>query len=508
MAHPKFLGGSMLIDEPGTRRRTQRTLHPLAKWPVLGIAGVLTLAHAIAGAFGDYWIDEVYMLAAGKYHPNWGYVDQPPLTPVIAAAMDFIAPDSMFVLRLPAALATGGAVVLIALLARELGADRRAQTIAAFAGATGLWSNLIGHWLAPYTFEPLLWTALLLPLVRWLRQHAQGVADDRLLLVFGALLGINLQLKFQVVILCAALLISALAVGPRAVLTRPMLWAGAGIALLIGSPALIWQALNGWPQLAMSSIVAQESPMLSGGRGGTAVQLVVYAGVLGTALVLAGLWLLLSRSWLRPYRMLAVTAILLWVFFVVTAGRPYYLIGMYGLPIAAATVGLQRRREAKPPGWGWAAWPVYAISLVTAGMLIYAGGSINREFSAAITRIDSDRVSDRIAQDVSGAYLSLPAEQRTRTAVIGESYVSAAMLDVGSEHHPLPEVFSPHRGYGYFDAPSDEIDTIVYYGRDAEELRPYFTDIRPATPGEGLKGWIATGKTQPWSTIWPALRSL
>ncbi|MEB3365833.1 glycosyltransferase family 39 protein [Saccharopolyspora mangrovi] len=501
----------MIIDQPTARTTTSaRPQHDLATWPVLAIAGALTAVHAIAGAFGDYWVDEVYMLAAGRFHLDWGYVDQPPLAPLIAAAMDLIAPDSMFALRLPAALATGGAVVLIALLARELGADRRAQTIAAFAGATGLWTNLIGHWVAPYTFEPLLWTALLLPLVRWLRQHAQGAADDRLLLVFGVLLGINLQLKFQVVLLCAALLVSALAVGPRAVLTRPKLWGGAGIALLIASPTLIWQAVHGWPQLAMSSIVAEESPIMSGGRSGTAVQLVLYAGVLGTALVLAGLWLLLSKSWLRPYRMFAVAMILLWVFFVATAGRPYYLIGMYGLPIAAATVGLQRRRLAKPSRWGWAAWPVYAVTAVAAGLLVYSGAAINQGFSTAITKIDAERISDRIAQQVSTAYLSLPAEQRSRTAVIGDSYISAAMLEVGSRHHPLPEVFSPHRGYGYFDEPTDEIDTIIYYGRDGdvEELRPYFTDIRQAIPGEDLKGWIATGKTQPWSAIWPELKSL
>lgn len=498
----------MIIDPLKVRPAPPVGLHALARWPVLTIAGVLALVHAVAGAFGDYWIDEVYMLAAGKYHPNWGYVDQPPLTPLLAAAMDFIAPDSMFALRLPAALATGGAVVLIALLARELGADRRAQTIAALAGATGLWSNLIGHWTAPYTFEPLLWSALLVPLVRWLRQHSEGVADDRLLLVFGVLLGINLQVKFQVVLLCVALLVSALAVGPRAVLTRPMLWAGTGVALLIASPTLIWQAVNGWPQLAMSAVVAQESPMLSGGRDGTAVQLVLYAGVLGTALVLGGLWLLLREPWLRPYRMFAVTAILLWAFFVATAGRPYYLIGMYGLPIAAAVVGLQRRRQAKPPRWGWAAWPVYALSVATAGMLVFAGAAINQTFSTALTKIDSGKVSERIARDVSGAYLTLPAEQRTRTAVIGDSYIAGAMLDVGSAHHPLPEVFSPHRGYGYFDAPTDEIDTVVYYGRDVESLRPYFTDIRPAIPGEDLKGWIATGRTQPWAAIWPQLTSL
>lgn len=248
--------------------------------------------------------------------------------------------------------------------------------------------------------------------------------------------------------------------------------------------------------------------MLSGGRDGTAVQLVLYAGVLGTALVLGGVWLLLRAPWLRPYRMFAVTAILLWVFFVATAGRPYYLIGIYGLPIAAAVVGLQRRRRAKPSRWGWAAWPVYALSVATAGMLVFAGAAINQGFSEALTKIDSDKISDRIARDVSGAYLALPAEQRARTAVIGDSYIAGAMLDVGSAHHPLPEVFSPHRGYGYFGAPTDDIDAVIYYGRDVDALRPYFTDIRPAIPGDDLKGWIATGRTQPWAAIWPQLTSL
>ncbi|WP_406692493.1 glycosyltransferase family 39 protein [Saccharopolyspora sp. ID03-671] len=499
----------MIIDQ--TERSSAsagRPPHPWAMWPTLAIAGALTVAHAVMGAFGDYWIDEVYMLAAGRFHPDWGYADQPPLVPMIGAAMDFLAPDSMFVLRLPVALATGATVVLIALLAREFGADRRAQTIAAFAGATGLWANLVGHWLAPYSFEPLLWTALFLPLVRWLRQHSQGVADDRLLLVFGLLLGINLQAKFQVAILCAALLLSTLVVGPRALPARPKLWAGAGIALLIASPALIWQALHGWPQLEMSRVVAAESPVLSGGRGGTAVMLLLYAGVLGTALVLMGLWLLLAEERLRPYRMFAPAMIVLWIFFVVTAARPYYLIGMYGLPIAAAVVGLQRRREAKPSRWGWAAWPVYAVTALAAGAMIFTADAINRGFSSAITHVQAERISDGIARQVSDVYRALPPEQRSRTAVIGDSYISASMLDIGGRHHPLPEVFSPHRGYGFFGHPDDGIDTIVLFARSADEIRPFFTDARLAVPGGDLKVWVLSGRTEPWAQIWPAVRSM
>ncbi|SFS51344.1 ArnT family glycosyltransferase [Saccharopolyspora flava] len=499
----------MIIDQTErSNASSRRPPHPWAMWPTLSIAGVLTVAHAVMGAFGDYWIDEVYMLAAGRFHPDWGYADQPPLVPMIGAAMDFLAPDSMFVLRLPVALATGATVVLVALLAREFGADRRAQTIAALAGGTGLWANLVGHWLAPYSFEPLLWTALFLPLVRWLRQHSQGVADDRLLLVFGLVLGINLQAKFQVAILCAAMLLSTLVVGPRALLARPKLWAGAGIALVIASPALIWQALHGWPQLEMARVVAAESPILSGGRSGTAVMLLLYSGVLGTALVLIGLWLLLTKTWLRPYRMFALAMIALWIFFVVTAARPYYLIGMYGLPIAAAVVGLQRRRETKPSRWGWAAWPVYAATALAAGGMIFSADAINRGFSTEIIHTHGDRVSDGIARKVSDVYLSLPAEQRSRTAVVGDSYISASMLDIGSRHHPLPEVYSPHRGYGFFGHPDDGVDTIVLFARKADEARPFFTDARLVTDDGDLKVWVLSGRTVPWEQIWPAVTTM
>jgi hypothetical protein len=49
------------------------------------------------------------------------------VAPVLAALMDAVAPGSIIALRLPAVLATGAAVVVAALIARELGGDARAQ---------------------------------------------------------------------------------------------------------------------------------------------------------------------------------------------------------------------------------------------------------------------------------------------------------------------------------------------------------------------------------------------
>ncbi|MDA3649859.1 glycosyltransferase family 39 protein [Saccharopolyspora indica] len=473
-------------------------LRPLAKWPVFTIAGLVAVVHVVMSALGDFWIDEVYMLAAGKYHPDWGYVDQPPIAPLIAAAMDWIAPGSMVVLRLPAVLATVAGVVMFALLAREFGGDRRAQVLAAGAGATGMWAALVGHWVTPYTFEPLQWLVLSWLLVRWVRLREQGAADDRLLLVFGLVLGIALQTKFQVGILCVALLISVLLVGPRDVLRRPMFWGGVGIALVIAAPTLLWQAFNGWPQLQMGAIVADESPMLSGGRSGTAFSLVLFAGVAGGALFLIGLWKLFRSAELRPYRFFAVTSILLYAFFVATAARPYYLVGMYGVVIAAGLLGLQRRRETKPSRWGWTAWFPYIASVALVSQTLWLSTTMTSAFGMPS--------ADVLARDTSIAFSALPPQLQERTAVIGDSYISASMVEVGRAEHDLPEVYSPHRGYGYFGPPGDQVDSVLLVG-DVEDVREHFAEVRQVHDGT-VPIWLCTGRIGAWDQIWPQLQSL
>lgn len=157
---------------------------------ITAAVGIAQLGAAVAGR--GYWFDEVYMLAIGRSHLDWGSADQPPLTPALAALSDSLFTDSIVALRVPAILATMGAVVLAALIAREIGCDGRAQTLAAAAQATALWAAVGGHWLTPYVLEPMSWLVLLWLLVRWIR-----LRDDRLLLALGAVAGIAAMTKFR-----------------------------------------------------------------------------------------------------------------------------------------------------------------------------------------------------------------------------------------------------------------------------------------------------------------------
>ena len=477
-----------------TETTPDRQIAPFATSVVLPIAAVVAVLHCAAASLGGgYWFDEVYMLAIGRNHLDWGSADQPPVTPLLAALMDAIAPGSMIALRIPAAIATAGAVVVAGLIARELGGDRRAQGFTAVAQATALWSTLAGHWLTPYALEPVQWLLLIWLLVRWLR-----VRQDRLLVAFGAVAGIAALTKFQVLLLCVMLLVAVAAVGPRQLLRRPLLWLGVAIAVLLAAPTMVWQFANGWPQVRMASVVAGEAEALYGGRPGIAVQLIAYAGVAGVMLVLYGLYRVFRDPALRDYRFLGLAFVLLYVFFVATAGRPYYLAGLYAPLAAVGAVALQRRRESGAGRGRWLFWPTVAMSVALAiGMLV---------LSVALAR---DDVGQRIAQRTADAYHALPDAQRKRTVVIGQSYIVAAYIDGYSDRYTLPKAFSVNRSYGYFPPPPEDSAAALYVGSDADDMRPFFTDIRKLDDvGEDMSVYLLTGQQRSWDQIWSQARNL
>lgn len=324
------------------------------------------------------------------------------------------------------------------------------------------------------------------------------MSDDRLLLVLGVVAGIAAETKFQVLVLCVVLALSVLAVGPRELLRRPLLWAGAGLAALIAAPTLIWQAVHGWPQLRMGPVVMAEADALSGGRPGVAVGMIVFAGVAGTWLGLYGVARLLRDPQLRPYRFLAVTAVVLFVFFIVVTGRPYYLGGFYGLLAAVGARGLQRRREAGRRRWSWTAWPAYVLSaLVAAAMLPLS------------TTLVSATIPEKIAAGTAAAYRALPPVRRDHTAVLGQSYIYAGYVDEYGGRYGLPPAHSGNRSYGYFTPPSEDRDSVLFIGNSGDELAPFFTDVRRVGDvGDEDGVWLATGRTGPWSQIWPRMRTL
>src|SRR5690606_21179876 len=138
---------------------------PFAWRPVAAVsAALLVLLLAVSPWYG-YHRDELYFrVLAG--HPDWGYVDQPPVTPLAARGSLALFGDSPTALRVLPALAAAVLVALVALIARELGGGGAAQTLAAAGAATGAYTLISGHTLFTSSFDQVFWAAAILFMLR------------------------------------------------------------------------------------------------------------------------------------------------------------------------------------------------------------------------------------------------------------------------------------------------------------------------------------------------------
>ena len=148
------------------------SLQPLSTRPVLGIAAIfLALELAVSSRYG-FHRDELYFLACA-HHLGWGYVDQPPLVPGLAWLSTHVFGTSPEAIRIFPAFAGAAAVVVTALMARELGGGRRAQVLAALAAATS--PQVLGacHLLSTAAFDELFWCLVCFATLRILRSPSQ-----------------------------------------------------------------------------------------------------------------------------------------------------------------------------------------------------------------------------------------------------------------------------------------------------------------------------------------------
>src|ERR1035437_2484241 len=268
-------------------------------WPVLLVAGVMFAGlMVLSGSYGFHG-DEMYYVVAGQ-HPAFGYVDQPPLTPLLSAASVALFGVSPTAVRLLPALQMALVVILVALIARDLGGSRRAQILAAITAAL---SGYLGAGHLDTTTEPdlLAWAIIL-----WLLLKLLADGDRRLWLAVGVVAGIALENKDTILFLGAGLAAGLVLARRWDVVRSRWAWAAIGSALLLWAPNLAWQATNGWPQLTMASLI---SGYAADNRAQIVPFLWLFAGMLLFPVAAAGwTWMLLAKA-AAPWRVIGIAGV-------------------------------------------------------------------------------------------------------------------------------------------------------------------------------------------------------
>src|SRR5262245_61686355 len=150
---------------PDDSNRSPRV--PLWPWVYISAVAYFVLHLATSTRYG-YFRDALYYLACSE-HLAFGYVDQPPLIAVLGWITRHTLGTSLPALLFWPALLGAARIILVASIARELGAHRFGTLLAAALAITpGVWW-VIDHQFAMNCWEPLLWGGLAFVVVRLIK---------------------------------------------------------------------------------------------------------------------------------------------------------------------------------------------------------------------------------------------------------------------------------------------------------------------------------------------------
>ena len=465
----------------------------------------------VSAAYGFHG-DEMYFVVAGQ-HPAFGYVDQPPLTPLLSALSVAILGVSPTAVRVLPALEMGLIVLLVALIARDLGGTRRAQVLAAIVAAV---SGYLGAGHLDTTTDPdlLAWAFIVWLLVRLLTG-----GDRRLWLVLGVVTGIGLENKDTLLFLGAGLAAGLVVTRRWDVIRSPWAWAAIGIALLLWAPNLAWQAANGWPQLTMAQAI---SGYAADNRGQFVPLLWLFTGPLLFPVSAAGLiWVLRAKAGAN-WRAIGIAALVALALVYVTGGKAYYAIGSAPIFMAGGGIVIDRwlaRGHVRLKLGSFAAATVLSgglIALLTLPILPVATFATS-SLPATIPDTANQIGWPQFVATVEGVVAGLPADERAHAVILTNDYSEASpLILLGSG---LPPVYSGHNAYWAWGPPPADRTVVIHVG----DWRPadygqFFTGCQVvasidnglgvANGEQGEAVTVCTGLRAPWTVMWPELRTI
>ncbi len=429
------------------------------------------LLHLLTNSQYGFHRDELYYIVGG-YHPDFGYVDHPPLTPLLARLSVSLFDETVAGLRFLPAVAGAVIVFLTGLIAREMGAGRYAQLLAALTILAAPLYLLTNTLFQTVVFDQLIWVLCCYLLLRILNG-----ADKRLWLLIGLVIGIGLEIKYTVVFFGAALAVGLLLTPARAELRQRWLWLGGLIALLIFLPNLVWQATNGWPTLEFLS-----NNNANYRNGSSLLEFfliqIPMTGLLTFPLFIAGIYNLFSPA-AKPYRSLGWSYIILMLILVLLRGKPYYPGPLYPLIFASGAVFIERvisQREGQSQRWSTLRPTLILITIISGLiaaplMLPILPKALFAQYQEIYPHNDFAEMFgwEELVESVAQAYEQLPTQLQDETLILTSNYGSASAVNLFGSQFDLPAAVSGHNSY-YFWRPNKEPRALITIGIERDSL--------------------------------------
>jgi len=500
---------------------------------VLSVLGQIRIQHAGYGIFRD----ELYFIVCGR-HLAWGYVDQPPLIPLVARISELLfGLQSLPLFRTFASLAGAAEVAMAGLLAWRMGASRWAQGLA-----------MTGILLAPMvmgtdatfstsTFEPVFWMMVALAAIELARLAGRGIRCGRAVaawwVVLGVAAGLGLENKWNEVFFLVCLLAALLITSQRSLLASKWFPVGMALLVLLVLPNLLWEMHHHWATLELLHNDQINGKNVHVGPFTFVLTQILVMGPLMAPLWIGGvIWLLFGRS-AKSLRFLGVTYVLYLPLMIFLHAKHYYLAAIYPVYFAAGAMARDLRfrkawlRRLLTPAYVALNVVFVAFVLPTilpvlppAQILAYQARThmqppkTETETTAELPQYYADMLDWRHKADLlAAAWYSLPQAERAQAVIYTGNYGDASAVNV---YRPdVPEAISGHQNYFFWGPRGYTGSVMIVFGESRKTLETNFNSVVEFTqdadpylePYERGPVFICRGRHENLQALWPQLKN-
>ena len=478
-----------------------------------------------------YFRDEFNYIACGD-NLGWGYVDQPPLIPLLIHISRAVLGDSLRAIRFIPALASSLLVVQTAVLARELGGRRFAILLSAICALMAPQYLSNGSLLGTNCLEPNLWMGCAYFAILAVERN-----NPRYWLWFGVVAGLGLQEKYSIALFGFGIVVGLLLTEQRRVFLNKWIWLAGLAAFLIFLPNLLWNIHYDWPFVQLMRNIKAEGRDVVLGPFPYFFQQTLLVNPLTAPLWLAGLFALLFSARLRPYRFLGWSYLVCYAVFFALHGKNYYLAPIYPMLLAAGAVVLEPALDHPRRAW---LKPAIAILLLATGAhlapvvvpVLSPDGFIaymkylpfklpvmeHSHARATLPQWYSDQFGwDEIVAETAVAWNRLSPDERKNgdCGIFAQDYGQAGAIDFLGRRYGLPASLSGHQTWFLWGPRGYSGNCMIVLDDSRENLEALWQNVEyvgTSAPNryaleQQIDVFICRGsKFGAWAQFWPKVK--
>jgi len=511
---------------------------------VVAIALGKFILHYYFNSRYGYFRDEFNYMDCGD-HLAWGYVDQPPLIPLLIHVCRAILGDSLRSIRFIPAAASSLLVVQTAVLAREFGGRRFALLLSAIAVLIAPQYLSNGSLLGTNCLEPNLWMGCAYFAVLAIKRN-----DPRHWLWFGVVAGIGLQEKYSIALFGFGMVIGLLLTAQRRVFLSPWMWLGGFAAFLIFLPNLLWNIHNHWPFVELMHNIRADGRDVVLPLPQYFFQQMLLVHPLTAPIWITGLIAFFASRRLKPFRALGWCYVVCFAVFFVLHGKNYYLAPVYPMLLAAGAVLIESAIEdRKAEGvetmslktshnrLGWLKLAIVVVLLASGahlapvvvpilspdafiGYMKYLPMKLpvmeHSHERAVLPQWYADQFGwEEIVAETAQAWNRIPADERSNCGIFGQDYGQAGAIDFLGRRYGLPPALSGHQTYWLWGPRGYSGNCLIVLGDRRERLEELFERVEyvgtsaenPYALEQEIAVYICKGaKFGSLEKVWPQLK--